>query len=152
MQLQLDPNIPTNLSEAELRNFKSFLDIALDSLTAAGGAPIFTLGNNLLVSLALIVIVLQGAKIAFGGGIQPWELVRVVIGIWIPWVMLQFYTVIIPGVEFTFPHMIVAAEIGSTNCWLTTLFRRSKSSLQNCSRRLPPSEIRLSGPEVFGSF
>ena len=108
MQLQLDPGIPTNLSEAELRNFKSFLDIALESLTAAAGAPIVALGNDLFVLLSLIVIVLQGAKIAFGSAIQPWELARVVIGIWIPWVMLQFYTVIIPGVEFTFPHMIVA--------------------------------------------
>ena len=108
MQLQLDPGIPTDLTEAELRNFKSFLDIALDSLTTAAGAPIVALGNDLFVLLALIVIVLQGAKIAFGSAIQPWELARVVIGIWIPWVMLQFYTVIIPGVEFTFPHMIVA--------------------------------------------
>ena len=33
---------------------------------------------------------------------------RVVIGIWIPWVMLQFYTVNLPGMVFTFPHMIVA--------------------------------------------
>ena len=33
---------------------------------------------------------------------------RVIIGIWIPWVMLQFYTVPIPGMLFTFPHMIVA--------------------------------------------
>ena len=58
--------------------------------------------------LALIVIVLSGLKIAFGGGLQPWELMRVVIGIWIPWVMLQFYTVNLPGMVFTFPHMIVA--------------------------------------------
>ena len=40
--------------------------------------------------------------------LHPWELMRVVIGIWIPWVMLQFYTVNLPGMVFTFPHMIVA--------------------------------------------
>ena len=33
---------------------------------------------------------------------------RVVIGIWIPWVMLQFYTTNLPVMGFTFPHMIVA--------------------------------------------
>ena len=108
MQIQLDPGIPTNLSPEEMRNFKSFLDTALESLTAAAGAEIFTLGNQMLTALALIVIVLSGLKIAFGGGLQPWELMRVVIGIWIPWVMLQFYTVNLPGMVFTFPHMIVA--------------------------------------------
>ena len=108
MQIQLDPGIPTNLSPEEMRNFKSFLDTALESLTAAAGAEIFTLGNQMLGALALIVLVLQGAKIGFGGGLHPWELMRVVIGIWIPWVMLQFYTVNLPGMVFTFPHMIVA--------------------------------------------
>ena len=108
MQIQLDPGIPPNLSPEEMRNFKSFLDTALESLTAAAGAEIFTLGNQMLTALALIVIVLSGLKIAFGGGLQPWELMRVVIGIWIPWVMLQFYTVNLPGMVFTFPHMIVA--------------------------------------------
>ena len=58
----------------------------------------------MLGALALIVVVLQGAKIAFGGNIQPWELVRVVIGIWIPWVMLQFYTTTIPGMVHHFPR------------------------------------------------
>ena len=108
MQIQLDPNIPTNLSPEDMRNFKTFLDHALDSLTAAAGGQIFTLGNQMLGALALIVVVLQGAKIAFGGNIQPWELVRVVIGIWIPWVMLQFYTTTIPGMIHTFPGMIAA--------------------------------------------
>ena len=108
MQIQLDPGIPTDLTPEDMRNFKSFLDTALESLTAAAGAEIFTLGNQMLGALALIVLVLQGAKIGFGGGLHPWELMRVVIGIWIPWVMLQFYTVNLPGMVFTFPHMIVA--------------------------------------------
>ncbi len=108
MQIQLDPGIPTNLSEEELRNFKSFLDIALESLTASAGAEIFTLGNQLLGALALIVLVMSGLKIAFGGGFQPWEVIRVIIGIWIPWVMLQFYTTNIPGMVHDFPHMIAA--------------------------------------------
>ena len=58
--------------------------------------------------LALIVLVLSGLKIAFGGGLQAWELMRTVIGIWIPWVMLQFYTTTIPGMIYDFPHMIAA--------------------------------------------
>ena len=108
MQIQLDPNIPANLSPEELRDFKSFLDGALEGLTTAAGGEVFTTGNGLLGGLALIVVVLTGVKIAFGGNIQPWELVRVVIGLWIPWVMLQFYTTRIPGMAFTFPGMIAA--------------------------------------------
>ena len=108
MQIQLDPNIPANLSPEELRDFKSFLDVALEGLTTAAGGEVFTTGNGLLGGLALIVVVLTGVKIAFGGNIQPWELVRVVIGLWIPWVMLQFYTTTIPGMAFTFPGMIAA--------------------------------------------
>ena len=108
MQIQLDPNIPANLSPEELRDFKSFLDIALDGLTAAAGGEIFTTGNGMLGGLAAIAVVLTGVKIAFSGNIQPWELVRVIIGLWIPWVMLQFYTTTIPGMAFTFPGMLSA--------------------------------------------
>ena len=76
MQIQLDPNIPTNLSPEDMRDFKSFLDTALDALTVAAGAEIFTMGNQMLGFLAIIVVVLTGLKIAFSGNIQPWELVR----------------------------------------------------------------------------
>ena len=107
MQIQLDPNIPTNLTPEDMRDFKTFLQTALDSLTVAAGGEIFTLGSQMLGFLAIIVVVLTGLKIAFSGSIQPWELVRVVIGIWIPWVMLQFYTTNIPGMALTFPAMIV---------------------------------------------
>ena len=108
MQIQLDPNIPTNLSQEELRDFKTFLDIALEGLTTAAGGEIFTTGTAMLGGLAVIVVVLNGLKIAFSGNIQPWELVRIIIGLWIPWVMLQFYTTTIPGMAFTFPGMISA--------------------------------------------
>ena len=108
MQIQLDPNIPANLSQEELRDFKKFLDIALEGLTDAAGSEVFATGNAMLAGLAVIVVVLNGLKIAFSGNLQPWELVRVVIGLWIPWVMLQFYTTTIPGMAFTFPGMIAA--------------------------------------------
>ena len=40
MQIQLDPNIPAHLSPEELRDFKTFIDTALDGLTAAAGGEI----------------------------------------------------------------------------------------------------------------
>ena len=126
MQIQLDPNIPTQLSLEEMRDFKSFLDIALQTLTNAAGGEIFTTGTAMLTGLALIVVVLNGVKIAFSGNIQPWELGRVVIGIWIPWVMLQFYTTTIPGMAFTFPGMIA----GGGNWLHELLIDDSVSSMQ----------------------
>ena len=39
------------------------------------------LGTGMFAGLALIVIVIAGVKIAFSGNIQPWELVRLVVGI-----------------------------------------------------------------------
>ena len=106
MQIQIDPNIPANLPPEEIRNFQSFIQTALDGLTASAGGEVMTLGTGMFAGLALIVIVIAGVKIAFSGNIQPWEVVRLVIGIWIPWVMMQFYTATIPGMSQTFPGMI----------------------------------------------
>ena len=106
MQIQIDPNIPANLPPEEIRDFQSFIQTALDGLTAAAGGDVMALGTGMFAGLALIVIVIAGVKIAFSGNIQPWEVVRLVIGIWIPWVMMQFYTTTIPGMSQTFPGMI----------------------------------------------
>ena len=106
MQIQIDPGIPANVPSEDLRDYKTFLDTALESLTAAAGGDILTLGNAMFGGLALIVVVLAGVKIAFSGNLHPWEVVKLVIGLWIPWVMLQFYTVNIPGRGSTFPGMI----------------------------------------------
>ena len=106
MQIQIDPNIPSNVPDEELRDFQSFIQTALDGLTAAAGGEIMALGTSMFTGLALIVIVIAGVKIAFSGNIQPWEVVRLVIGIWIPWVMMRFYTTTIPGMSQTFPGMI----------------------------------------------
>ena len=106
MQIQIDPNIPSNVPPEEIRDFQSFIQTALDGLTASAGGEVMTLGTGMFTGLALIVIVIAGVKIAFSGNIQPWEVVRLVIGIWIPWVMMQFYTATIPGMSQTFPGMI----------------------------------------------
>ena len=118
MQLQIDPNIPSNVPDEELRDFQSFIQTALDGLTDSGGrgcdgpwnGPMFT-------GLALIVMVIAGVKIAFSGNISNrGKLVRLVIGIWIPWVMMQFYTTTIPGMSQTFPGMIAEGGTSYTRC------------------------------------
>ena len=77
-------------------------------------------------------MVLSGLKIAFGGGLQPWEVVRVIIGIWIPWVMLQFYTTNIPGMVHDLPtHDRGGRQLAELIYSLTTLFPRSKENSQS---------------------
>ena len=136
MQIQLDPNIPARLSPEELRDFKSFIDVALDGLTAAAGGEVFATGNAMLAGLAVIVVVLNGLKIAFSGNLQPWELVRVVIGLWIPWVMLQFYTTTIPGMAFTFPGMIAAGGNWLHNLLIGDTIYSMQTELGNLARSM----------------
>ena len=117
MQIQIDPSVPTQIPPEQLRDFKSFLDTVLDGIIGPAAQPLLDSGNALWTGLALIVVVLTGLKIAFSGNLQPWELVRVVIGLWVPWVMLQFYGTPLPGLAWTFPGMIAA---GGT--WLQNFF------------------------------
>ena len=151
MQIQLDPNIPARLSPEELRDFKSFIDVALDGLTAAAGGEVFATGNAMLAGLAVIVVVLNGLKIAFSGSIQPWELVRVVIGLWIPWVMLQFYTTTIPGMAFTFPGMIAAGGNWLHNLLIGDTIYSMQTELGNLVRSLVANmETQAQQGNTFG--
>ena len=74
-------------------------------------------GNTLWRGLAAIVVVWTGIKIAMSGTFSMWAIIELVIGLWIPWVMLLFYATPIPGVGFTFPGMIA----GGGN-WLHSFF------------------------------
>ena len=76
-------------------------------------------GQDLWTGLASIMIVWTGVKIALSGNFQPWEVIRLIIGLWIPWVMLHFYDtpLPVPANAYTFPSMIV--EGGN---WLMDLF------------------------------
>ena len=118
MQIQIDPSVPTRIPPEQLRDFKSFLDTVLDGIIGPAAQPLLDSGNALWTGLAVIVVVLTGLKIAFSGNLQPWELVRVVIGLWVPWVMLQFYDTPLPGLAWTFPGMIAA---GAPGCRISSL-------------------------------
>ena len=141
MQIQIDPGIPANIPNDEIRDYKAFLDTALESLTTAAGGDILTLGNAMFAGLALIVVVLAGVKIAFSGNLHPWDVVKLVIGLWIPWVMLQFYTANIPGMGSTFPGMIagggnflhrllIGDTVGSMQIELTEMVKAIAANIQ----------------------
>ena len=115
-QQQIDPSVPTNIPPEDLHDFKGFLDQVFEDIMAANGPTILNAGNALWRGLAAIVV-WTGIKIAMSGTFSMWALIELVIGLWIPWVMLLFYATPIPGVGFTFPGVIA----GGGN-WLHSFF------------------------------
>ena len=63
-------------------------------------------GMGMWRGLAAILIVWTGLRIAFTGDFRPWEIVRIVIGLWFPWVMLTFYDAPLPGSTLSFTTAI----------------------------------------------
>ena len=114
---QIDPAVPVNIPVDDQADFRGFLDQVMDDIMAANGPTVLAAGNTLWRGLAAIVVVWAGLKIAMSGTFSMWAFVELIIGLWIPWVMLFFYATPIPGVGFTFPGMIA----GGGN-WLHSFF------------------------------
>ena len=113
----IDPNVPARIPPDQLQDFKSFLDIVLDTVVGGAAPDVHTLGLQLWGGLAAVMVAWTGLKIAFSGTFQPWEIVKLVIGIAIPRTLLHYYIVPIPGVGLTFPAMVAGGGI-----WLQNLF------------------------------
>ncbi len=114
---QIDPLVPTNIPVADQHDFKGFLDQVMEEIQRTNGPVVLAAGNTLWRGLAAIVVVWTGVKIAMSGTFSMWAIIELIIGLWIPWVMLLFYATPIPGVGFTFPGMIA----GGGN-WLHSFF------------------------------
>ena len=136
MQIQIDPSVPAQIPPEQLRDFKSFLDTVLDSIIGPGAQPLLDSGNALWTGLAAIVLVISGLKIAYSGNIQPWEIVRIVIGLWVPWVMLQFYSTNLPGLAWTFPGVIAAGGTWLQNFFIADTAYAMQTELGNLVRKL----------------
>ena len=119
---QIDPSVPTNIPQEDLNDFKGYLDQVMEDIMDANGPTILNAGNALWRGLAAIVVVWTGIKIAMSGTFSMWALIELVIGLWIPWIMLHFYATPItypggPSIGVTFPGMIA----GGGN-WLHSFF------------------------------
>ena len=117
MQQSIDPNVPTQIPEDQLQDFKSFLDVVLDSVVGGAAPDVHALGLQLWGGLAAVMVAWTGLKIAFSGTFEPWAIIKLVIGIAIPRTLLHYYIVPIPGVGLTFPAMVAGGGI-----WLQNLF------------------------------
>ncbi len=113
----IDPNVPALIPADQLQDFKGFLDVVLDTVVGGAAPDVLTLGHQLWGGLAAVVVSWTGLRIAYSGTLEPWSIVRVVLGIAIPRTLLHYYSVPIPGVGFTFPATVAAGGI-----WLQNLF------------------------------
>ena len=119
MQIQIDPSVPTNIPPGQLDDMQGFISGVLNSIVGSSGPILLNSGQQLWTGLAAIMVVWTGVKIAMSGTFQPWDIIRLVIGLWVPWAMLNFYVNPLPSPadSYTFPGMIV--EGGN---WLMNLF------------------------------
>ena len=117
MQQSIDPNVPIQIPEDQLQDFKSFLDIVLDTVVGGAAPDVHAVGLQLWGGLAAVMVAWTGLRIAFSGTFDAWTMVKLVIGIAIPRTLLHYYVVPIPGVGMTFPAMMAGGGI-----WLQNLF------------------------------
>ncbi len=151
----IDPNVPTQIPDDQLQDFKSFLDVVLDTVIGGAAPDVHTLGLQLWGGLAAVMVAWTGLKIAFSGTFDAWTIVKLVIGIAIPRTLLHYYVVPIPGVGLTFPAMIASGGIWLQNLFLSDVvsagYTEMTALVQAYSAHLSAAIAILLGP-VFIAF
>ena len=113
----IDPNVPAIIPGEQQQNFKAFLDRVLDEVVGTASPSIIQAGDDLWLAVATISVTWTGLQIAFSGTFNPWEIVKLVIGLSIPKTMLYYYTQALPHTSSTFPQIVVEQGV-----WLQSLF------------------------------
>ena len=133
MQIQIDPVVPTNIPPADLDNFESLLAQVLNGIIGSSGPLLLATGDQLWTALAAIMVVWTGVQIAMSGAFQPWQIIRLIIGLWIPWVMLHFYDTPLPppAGAYTFPSMIVEGGNWLMDMFLADIVTAMRTELSN---------------------
>ena len=150
---QIDPAVPTNIPDADLHNFGSLLDQVLAAIVASAGPSLLTTGLQLWTGLATVVVVWKGLEIAYSGTFQPWLLIRTIIGLWVPWIMLQFYNTDIPSVGRTFPEAVVAGGNWIQDFFLADMTSNWNIEMNNLSQSLNASmQEKWSKLDIWGAL
>ena len=105
---QIDPNVPVQIPAEDLTNWLGLLNRVLADILTPGEPPLLASGRQLWTWLAGIIVVWSGLKTAYSGTFEPWQLVRLVVALWIPWFMLRYYATPIPLTAHSFPETIPA--------------------------------------------
>ncbi len=127
----IDPNVPAIIPEGQQPNFKAFLDQVLDDVVGKASPDIIQAGHDIWLAMATITVVWSGLRIAFSGTFNPWEIVRLVIGLGIPKTMLYYYTQALPHTSYTFPQVVVAQGIWLQNMFISDIAGAMHTELNN---------------------
>ena len=79
------------------------------------------------------MVVWTGVQIAMSGTFTPWQIIKLIIGLWIPWVMLHFYDnpLPVPADAYTFPTMIVEGGNWLMDMFLVDILTATRTELSN---------------------
>ena len=150
---QIDPNVPVNIPEEELTNTIGILDRVLVDLLTPGTPPMLAAGLDLWRGLAIVLVVWTGLRIAYSGtGWRAWDIVSLVLTLWIPWLLLSTYDTDIPGIGMPFPMILPrgANEI-ATHFAGNTVCHHDRGTQQPRPPNLPPDHHRLERVEPLGT-
>ena len=146
-----DPNIPDIIPLEDLTDFPNMIDRFLADIVTPGTPPMLATGERLLELLATIIIVWTGLRIAYSGTFQPWEAVRLVIGIGIPWTMLAFYDRPFIPSGHNFPMAISAGANWISTQFTVTTVQDILAQVQEVGRDLAGRMMEAArGGNIFG--
>ena len=133
MQMQIDPVVPTNIPPADLNNFESLISQVLNGIVGSSGNLLLQTGHDLWTGLAAVIVVWTGVQIAMSGTFTPMQIIKLIIGLWIPWVMLHFYDnpLPVPADSYTFPLMIAAGGNWLMDMFLVDILTAARTELSN---------------------
>lgn len=104
-----NPALPATVPVEELTNHMGLLNTVLSDVLTSTTTPLLATGELLWRGLAVVVIAWTGLRIAFSGsGWRAWDIVGLLLTLWVPWVILEFYDTDVPGVGMPFPMIIPA--------------------------------------------
>ena len=105
MQVDLSPAVPIHANDPGA--IKQMIDALTQGLLDDIGRPLLAEGIAIWQGLAVILVVWTGLRMAFSGGFQAWEAVRLVTSLAIPRTILHFYDRPLPLGGRTLPELIV---------------------------------------------
>ncbi len=161
--MQIDPSLPTTVPADQLQDFKPFLDQVLAEITSHVAPRVHQAGADLWRGMGAVVVVWSGLKMAFSGTLHPWEWVRLVMALAIPWTLLTFYYQDIPGTSYTFPQAVVAQGNWMMGLMMTDIvkatqqepsrtFEQVHATFTDQARNLNMAGILWSGSGTFLKF
>lgn len=122
---------PTTVPDGQEYDVKRFLDEVLNALVGRAAPQFQTAAIAIWSGMATVMIVWTGAKMAFSGDYNMWEIVTLVIGLGIPRTMLAFYDTPVPGTTMSFPDLITAQGTWATDVFIGNTWKSLVEALTN---------------------